>query len=281
MLEAHGSECEVMPSQSGAKEYKMNCNFEKYRVGDIVFVSKTAVLCAEVPFVWPIAYDRFRVTGYANWILPLPEDLVTLVRWRLSSPNKRSASGASTDPTVFIQHLMRSTKSSTWGSLENKLGIESLQLRQYFFAIPKDESEAEKKRSYELRWISMKSLKVMILASSLKNRTRHGKSTLPTVDIYPRPSCRPLRPTETGTMLRVLDQDELYARLGSKWKLHIRDRRKRNQYPEFGDLPWLVKKAEIIACELWDKHSGFEKRCIAKAARVKALPDWTKNSAGE
>lgn len=252
----------------------MHSGLENYRVGDTIFTVGTGVLCEEVAFTWPTDYHQFCVIGYANWILPLPEDLVALLGWRLSERKRLNNGTASTEPIVFIEHLMRSTESSSWGSLETKLGLNSGQLRQYFFPFPKDESEVEKK-SYPVRWMSMKSLKILILAASLKDRTRHGHSTWPTVDIDPRPNCKPLRPTETGSMLRVLDQDELYARLGSAWRLHIRDRRRPNNRPNFEDLPWLVKKAAVIASALWSKHTIFEKRCIAKVARRRRMYAWS------
>lgn len=269
----------------------MQNGFEKYRVGDTIFAVCAEILCEEAPFLWPVDYDHFQVSGYANWILPRPEDLITLVGWRLkarkqrnngtssSDPrelNKHSHNAtASTDPTVFIKHLMRSTESSSWGALETKLSLNSGQLRQYFFPFPRYESKVEEKMKYPARLMSMNSLKILILAASLKDRTRHGESTFPTVDIDPRPNCKPLRPTETGSMLRVLDQDELYARLGSAWRLHIRDRRRPNNRPNFEDLPWLVKKAAVIASALWSKHTIFEKRCIAKVARRKRMCAWS------
>ena len=265
--------------------------FEKYRVGDTIFAVGTELLCEEIPFLWPVNYGHFCISGYANWILPLPEDLVVLVGWKFKSrqprrsdarsadpkkPSKRSYnSTASTDPTVFIEHLMRSTESSSWGSLETKLCLNSGQLRQYFFPFRKEKSEAKERKDYPARWMSIKSLKILILAASLKDRTRHGVSTFPTVDINSRPNCKPLRPTETGSMLRVLDQDELYARLGSAWRLHIRDRHRLSDRPNFEDLPWLVKKAAMIASLLWRRHTIFERRCIAKVARRKRMCDWS------
>lgn len=253
----------------------MHSGFKNYRVGDAIFAVATEVHCEEVPFTWPTDYHQFCVIGYANWILPLPEELVALVGWRLLERKRLNNGTASTEPIVFIEHLMRSTESTSWGSLETKLGLNSGQLRQYFFPFLKNESEAEQKKQYPVRWMSMKSLKILILAASLKDRTRRGQSTVPTVDIDPRPNCKPLRPTETGAMLRVLDQDELYARLGPAWRLHIRDRRRSSNRPNFDDLPWLVKKAMVIAGTLWSRHAVFEKRCIAKAARRERICDWS------
>lgn len=248
--------------------------FEQYRVGDTIIAVCTEILCEEVPFAWPVDYDHFRVIGYANWILPRPEDLVTLVGWRLVVVKRLNNGTASTDPREFIKHLMRSTESSSWGSLQTKLGLRSDQLRQYFYLPPEPESEKKEKKKNLIRWMSTNSLKILIMEASLQHRTRRGESTYPTVDIDPRPNCKPLRPTETGAMLRVLDQDEVYARLGAAWRLHIRDRRRLDDHPNFEDLPWLVKKAAAIASTLWGKHTLFEKRCIAKAAYRKALRDW-------
>lgn len=268
----------------------MQSGSDNYRVGDIIFAVGTEVLREEVPFSWPNNYDNFRVSGYAKWILPLPAELSALVCSRLKvheQRNKGTSSArtkklekrsynatASTDPRVFITHLMRTTESSSWGSLETKLNLDSGQLRQYFLPFSKTESDVEK-NNYPVRGMSLKSLKILILAASLKDRTRHGESTFPTVNIDRPPNCKPLRPTETGSMLRVLDQDELYVRLGSAWRLHIRDRSRPDNCPNFKDLPWLVKKANLISSALWSRHTIFEKRCIAKVARRKRMCDWS------
>lgn len=253
----------------------MPSSFGNYRVGDAISAMAASVEIQETPFQWPVDYENYSVIGYAHWILPLPEDLATLVGWRLLVRKRLNKGTASTDPTEFIKHLMRSSESLSWGSLQTKLDQSSANLRQYFYSPPKRGSESDKSDKYPIRWRSTDALKILIIEASLRHRTRRGESTYPTVAIDLRPNCKPLRPTETGSMLRVLDQDELYARLGSAWKVHIRDRRRLDERPRFEDLPWLVKKASVIARELWSRHTVFEKRCIAKVARRKRMREWS------
>lgn len=252
----------------------MPSSIRNHRVGDTISAVAVSVEIQDTQFHWPVDYANYSVSGYAYWILPMPEDLATLVGWRLLVRKRLNNGTASTDPTEFIKNLMRSSESSSWGSLQTKLGQSSDNFRQYFYPQPKRGPKSVKGDKYPIRWMSTDALKILIIEASLRHRTRRGESTYPTVAIDLRQNCKPLRPTETGSMLRVLDQDELYARLGSAWKVHIRDRRRLDERPGFEDLPWLVKKASAIANELWSRHTVFEKRCIAKVARRRLMQEW-------
>lgn len=247
----------------------MMSDLKNYRVGDTIFAASVQVKCEAIQFSWPVDYVGYPLTGYASWILPRPKDFAVLVGWRSLVRQRRNNGTASTEPTEFIKHLMRSTGSLSWGALETKLGLRSDQLRQYFISRENHRSRSDRHLKDPVRWMTTSSLKILIVAASLQHRTRRGTSTYPTVYIDRRPNCQPLRPTETGSMLRVLDQDELYARLGLAWRSHVRDRRRLDSSPSYEDMPWLVKKSVSIANELWSRHTGFEKRCIALAVRRK------------
>lgn len=78
---------------------------------------------------------------------------------------------------------------------------------------------------------------------------------------------------QTGSMIRVLDQDELYARVGLSWRVRLGERKDVKQ-PTVSDLPWLLETARDIATRLWNDHTRFQQLCLEEIALQKQLAVW-------
>lgn len=237
--------------------------FNQYHEGAVVYA-----VSGEVEEFWtsldspgsnlcPTDYEKFKVSGYLNWLLPIPEDFVALISWRVTLRGERNKLDASTDPRPFLQHLIRATKTKTVTGLAQKIQPDALGLatvlRQYVRPLS---------APGPYKNMSVGRLRLLIGQTSIQKCSKINKN---------RNSL--LRPSETGSMLRVLAQDELYARVGLAWKLRYR-KKQDVVSPTFKDLPWLLASGTDIANKIWARYTNFERRCIIKLARHRKMANW-------
>lgn len=239
-------------------------NFEHYHVGDIMTVASSGYI-TETIYIKPEPYvfDP-QIDGYLAWLPPSEADFLALVGWRVKLKGVRNNNGASTEPHPFIKHLMRATGSPSVTSLALRFNIDPSTLRKYMTPFTTQNP---------IRWISIHRLRAMVANASVDQNTKHSKNKLPKEIAENVRKFSLLTTAETGSMIRVLDQDELYARVALSWRVRFGER-KNLKSPTAIDLPWLLVKAREIATSLWNDHTRFQQLCLEEIATKKGLTGW-------
>lgn len=228
-------------------------------VASVEYATETIAITPE-----PYVFDP-QVDGYLAWLPPSEADFLALVRWRVSLKGPRNNGGASTEPHPFIEHLMRATGSPSVTSLSNKFGLDPSTLRKYMVPTTK-----QKKL---IRWIPTHRLRAMVANASVDKNTKYSRTKLPKETPEGVSKFGLLTTLETGSMIRVLDQDELYARVGLSWRVRFGERRDLKS-PTVADLPWLLDVARTLALSMWNDHTRFQQLCLDEVALQKGLAVW-------
>ena len=239
-------------------------NFDNYRVGDsvtAVALGHTTETIDVTPS--PYIFDP-QVDGYLAWLPPSEADFLALVGWRVIVKGRRNNDGASTEPHQFVKHLMRATGSQSVTSLANKFGFDPSTLRKYMARTTTQES---------IRWVPIHRLRAMVANASVDQNTKHSKIKLPKEDAENVRKFGLLTTVETGSMIRVLDQDELYARVALSWRVRFGERPDLEP-PSIDDLPWLLETARKIATSMWNDHTRFQQLCLEESALKNGLAAW-------
>ena len=276
--------------------------FEKYSVGDsVVAISARNTRVTEEIKPPPYIFDPM-VDGYLAWLCLSESDFLALIRWRLIVKGRRNDCGASTEPQNFIKHLMTATSSPSVTVLAKRLdaNLDTLkksitinknsELHDFLHQLmqttssPSVEAMADRfgldpeqlKKEMEpskIRWLPTHTLRTLIAKASVDQRTKQGNSLMPPETAENVRKFSLLTTAETGSMIRVLDQDELYAGIGRSWRKRFHERQDLEP-PTIADIPWLLKKARNLSTTLWNDHTLFQQLCLEEIALKKGLPDW-------